>query len=425
MDKKPVKPQIAIKTTAQPFAYPLKQLMMELEAREADGKRELLGYGFSDFKEMNSLISGFRKGNISLILGSKNRLKSSLLLSIACSIIKDKKVPVLYYNFNTPIMDLLYNASSWSSNLPLDTLKKAKIMGNSTRKNAFQKSLDEFSKFQNYLHLVAGSQISTPLLIENEIKILKQKYKSKNFVLIIDGLQSMPSNEAISSKILKIESVVNSLKSIALSQNIPVIVGAAITKDAIEIDEKEDNERIKLSDCRNCPDIEDLIDFGFVMSKNWTNSNELNNQLSQKAENIQKDKDYIPDMEVIDLHLDTCPVDIEEEQSVQFMVHRLNGRFYELGMAFEQELQNFNRIDKLVTEIIVREEIEFLDIDPNRKPKKKKLESNKQNTQNNQMSGMGDMGMMAGMMPGMAPKQSQQVSQPKKEKVKVSLKLGS
>ena len=92
-----------IKTSAQPFAYPLKQLMVEFESREAEGKRELLGYGFSEFKEMSSLMSGFRKGTLTLLLGSKHRLKSALLLAAACSIIKDKKVPVLYYSFKTPM----------------------------------------------------------------------------------------------------------------------------------------------------------------------------------------------------------------------------------------------------------------------------------------------------------------------------------
>ena len=317
--------------------------------------------------------------------------------------------------------------ASWSSNLPLDVLKKAKIMGNPKRKESFQKSLDEFSKFQNYLHLVAGSQTSTPLTIENEIKALKQKYKTKNFVLIIDGLQSIPANSPISSKILKTESVVNSLKSIALAQNIPVILGAAITRDAIEIDEKQNGDRIQLSDCKDCPDIEDLVDFGFTMAKSWSDSNELNKQLEQKAENLQKDKEYLPDMEVIDLHLDTCPVDIEKDQSVQFMVHRLNGRFYELGMTLDQELQSFNRIDKRVGEIISRDEIEFLDPDPNRKPKKKKSNSNESGDYSQQMANMAGMGNMPGMMPGMMPGQQPPAKSaaPKKDKVKVSLKLGS
>jgi KaiC/GvpD/RAD55 family RecA-like ATPase len=398
--------------------HPLKEILREFENRELHGAREVLGYSFPVFPELNGKCSGLRRGEVFTIASPPMRGKVDFLLEMAISAIEESKKIVLFFSYHKSPRDLLYRLLAQKMRMEMEILCFKKIKSISDRKQKLQEALEQFSKFQSYLHIVPGSPKDNVKVIADAVKETKLKYKAKELILIVDSLQRVPVDISYQSEAEKVESVANALKMIALSEDIPVLLSSDVTREAVEVDERENNESVMFKHCKGSSGLFDFTDFAVAVSKNHSDSQELNNQMRMKAEQLGMDTYRLPPAEILDFHMEQSPFDVSYRGIFQFFYFRDTGRLIELGEMIGQELQRFNRIEKVLNQLVERGEIHFKEYDPLASPP----------PQAGQVSPQASAAtnMMTQMMQGAAASQNQESApKPVKKTPKISLKLGS
>ncbi len=348
-----------------PVVRPLKEILREFDLRESEGIRSCIGYPLEEWPLINGYLSGVQRGSLTLVCGSEEKHRSAFLLEWACSLIRSSKVPVIFISFENSSRNILYRLMSRESGLDLDVLMRLKIKGDPRRRAKLQEALAAFASYQGYLHLVPGGGGVRPPDLEELVGALFSRFKSKQAVLVVDSLQRFPSSLSYAKDSSRHLDTLGSLKNIALSLDIPVIVGSSLSSKGMEIDRSESRDPVVLEHCEGCDSFGSVADIGAVLSQNLRDTAELRDQMQKRAEGLGKDAQRLPSLTVVDMRVDApgepSGLNLPGDTSVQFMVSNENGLILELGLATDQELVRFNRIDKALGELLDQEKISFKD----------------------------------------------------------------
>ncbi|MBW7875908.1 MAG: hypothetical protein H3C47_07975 [Candidatus Cloacimonetes bacterium] len=366
--QQPVQPAVDTKPKRiESIVTPLKEILKDFEVREAKGRRPYIGFGCTHFPDTSQALSGFRKGVLHVINGSARRGRTQVLLELAISYIKTNKQPVLFLSFHRPPRELLFELLSRESGMDMETVHYKKVVGDSSRKEKLKTSLDRLAKYQSYLHLITGAQTDTTSQIEKLVHEIRAALKTRDILLVVDSLQSIAPSAH--SGFNPGDTVVRSMKSMAMHLDIPIILGSEISQAGEELDEKEGRDRVNLSHATGISSLSDLTDVGISMTKNHIDSLELKKLLAKQAENLGKDQIRLPELEVVDLLLEkVCRGAMVSHQAIQLMVSQQNGKVLELGVKLSEDIHRFHRIEKSILNLIERQEIEFYEFDPNASP---------------------------------------------------------
>jgi replicative DNA helicase len=209
-----------------------------------------LGFGLLD----KTIGGGLRAGELLLIGGAQGTGKTTMALQMARNVASSGQANVLYVCFEHEEQYLLNRLIALESALVHLPQKTGAIKIQDVRKEimaswmaegaggagltANQKlrpSLDRIARYGQSLFLMRGSQ--TASTIENLRKLVQQHRVlsgDRRLMVVIDYMQKVPMYPEPNTESEKVTSIVNGLKDIALSEQVPMISIVAADKEGLK-----------------------------------------------------------------------------------------------------------------------------------------------------------------------------------------------
>ena len=269
-------------------------LTTEIKTQKLSNSAELLNEVFSELKQkflnptlpglpsgfynLDILTQGFQKSDLIIIAGRPSTGKTALSLNITLNIIKNLKLPVLFFSLEMSKKQIMYRVLSMESKIDQTRLKNGKLYQNDWIK--LNKIIKILSKLPLFIDDTSDLSVQD---IRLKIKTLISEHTNIGLI-VIDYVQLMQSlklqNE---NRAQELSQITRSLKNIAREFNIPLILLSQLSRNV----ENRVNQRPILSDLRESGSIEQDADLVIMLSKsNNSNLDPANNQISQPIELI-------------------------------------------------------------------------------------------------------------------------------------------
>lgn len=251
----------------------LNDIFFELKTKSLNPTLSGLTSGFYD---LDSLTQGFQKSDLIIIAGRPSMGKTALGLTIASNVIKNLKVPVLFFSLEMSKEQIMYRLLSMETNINQMRLKSGKLYQNDWVKlNQMIKILSKLPFFIddtfNLSIQTIRSKIKTIIFEQNQIGLI-----------IIDYLQLMQNSKLeTENRVQELSQITRSLKTIAREFNIPIIALSQLSRN---VENRIDKKPI-LSDLRESGSIEQDADLVLILYKN--NSNNLKQSDEQIDELVE------------------------------------------------------------------------------------------------------------------------------------------
>ena len=234
----------------------LDNIFLELKEKSLNPTLPGLGSGFYD---LDLLTQGFQKSDLIIIAGRPSMGKTALGLNIALNIIKDSKLPLLFFSLEMSKEQIMYRLLSIETNINQIRLRSGELYQDDWVK--LNKIIKILSKLPLFIY-------DTPDL---SIQDIRSKIKTIIFeqnqigLIIIDYLQLMQnSNLKIENRVQELSQITRGLKNIAREFNIPIITLSQLSRN---VENRMDKKPI-LSDLRESGSIEQDADLVLMLYKN-------------------------------------------------------------------------------------------------------------------------------------------------------------
>ena len=224
----------------------------------------------SGFYELDSLTQGFQKSDLIILAGRPSMGKTALSLNIASNVIKNSKLPVLFFSLEMSKEQIMYRLLSMETNINQMRLKSGKLYKNDWIK--LSKIIKIISKFPLFIDDTFNLSIQD---IQSKIKTILFE-QNKLGLVIIDYIQLMQNTKSKNeNRVQELSQITRSLKTIAREFNIPIIGLSQLSRN---VENRIDKKPI-LSDLRESGSIEQDADLVLMLYKNNTD-----NALSSKQD---------------------------------------------------------------------------------------------------------------------------------------------
>lgn len=253
----------------------LNDVFLELKTKSLDPKLSGVPSGFYD---LDYLTEGFQKSDLVIIAGRPSMGKTALGLNIALNIIKNSKLPILFFSLEMSKEQIMYRLLSMETNINQMKLKSGKLYQNDWLK--LNKIIKILAKFPLFIDDTVNLSIQD---IRSKIKTVMFE-QNKLGLIIIDYLQIMQSSKMKNeNRVQELSQITRSLKILAREFNIPIIALSQLSRNI----ETRTDKRPVLSDLRESGSIEQDADLILMLYKdNAQNLQETDNQISQLIELI-------------------------------------------------------------------------------------------------------------------------------------------
>ena len=269
---------LTTKTRTQNFsnsAELLNSIFSDLKTKSLNSTLSGLSSGFYD---LDSLTQGFQKSDLIIIAGRPSMGKTALGLNIASNIIKNSRLPILFFSLEMSKEQIMYRLLSMETNISQMKLKSGKL------------SQNDWIKLNKMIKILS----KLPIFIDDSFNLSMQDIRSKiktiifeqNTIglIIIDYLQLMQSsNIKIENRVQELSKITRSLKTLAREFNIPIIALSQLSRNV----ENRIDKRPILSDLRESGSIEQDADLVLMLHRtNQHTSIRQDNQAFQSTELI-------------------------------------------------------------------------------------------------------------------------------------------
>ena len=231
-------------------------VLVDLSDRVAAGKvaeYQPIPVGFTPLDKTMGM--GIRPGELMLIGGAQGTGKTTMALQMARNVASGGQANVLYICFEHDEQYLLNRMIAMESalaHLPHKTgaIKiqdvRREILGSSNgggetvgaqlaANPRLRPSLDRIARYGQNLFLLRGSQ--TASTVDNIRRLVRQHRQlsgDRRLFVVIDYLQKVPMHSEPGSEAEKVTFIVNGLKDIALSEEVPVLAIVAADKEGLK-----------------------------------------------------------------------------------------------------------------------------------------------------------------------------------------------
>jgi len=253
----------------------LNKLFLELKEKSLNPTLFGLSSGFYD---LDSLTQGFQKSDLIIIAGRPSMGKTALGLNIAINIIKNLKLPVLFFSLEMSKEQIMYRLLAMETNINQMRLRSGKLYQNDWIK--LNKIIKIMSKLPFFID-------DTPDLL---IQDIRSKIKTVIFeqsqigLVIIDYLQLMQNSKLkTENRVQELSQITRSLKNIAREFNIPVIALSQLSRN---VENRVDKKPV-LSDLRESGSIEQDADLVLMLYKNHYSNQNFQQSLDQTYQVIE------------------------------------------------------------------------------------------------------------------------------------------
>lgn len=234
-------------------------IFFELKNKSLNPKLSGLTSGFYD---LDSLTQGFQKSDLIIIAGRPSMGKTALSLNIAANVIKNSKLPVLFFSLEMSKEQIMYRLLAMETNINQMRLKNGKLYQNDWIK--LNKMIKIISKFPLFIDDTFNlsiqdirSKIKTILFEQNEIGLV-----------VVDYIQLMQNPKLkIENRVQELSQITRSLKTIAREFDIPIIGLSQLSRS---VENRIDKKPI-LSDLRESGSLEQDADLVLMLYKNNPN----------------------------------------------------------------------------------------------------------------------------------------------------------
>jgi len=244
----------------------LENVFCELKEKFLNPKLPGLSSGFTN---LDSITQGFQKSDLIIIAGRPAMGKTALSLTITLNIIKEARLPILFFSMEMSKEQIIYRILAMESRINSRKLKTGKLYKN------------DWIKLTKIIKLLA----KLPLFIDDSPNLSSQNIRSKLKTLIleqknlglviIDYLQLMQnSTQHTKNRTEELSKITRDLKKIAREFNIPIIALSQLSRNV----ETRPNQKPILSDLRESGSIEQDADLVLMLSNTRTNSYSYGNK---------------------------------------------------------------------------------------------------------------------------------------------------
>jgi replicative DNA helicase len=269
---------------------PLEKLLFELDIEISDllnhfenksilSSAELLNLMFSELKErflnpklpglssgfpsLDNLTQGFQKSDLIILAGRPSVGKTALSLSLALNIIKNSRLPVIFFSLEMSKEQIMYRILSVETMISQIKLKNGQLDQNDWLK--LTKIIKIIAKLPFFIDETASLSIQELRL---KLKAISLK-QTEIGAVIIDYLQLMETSDSkTGNRVQELSYITRSLKNLSKEFNIPIIALSQLSRN---VDNRIDQKPI-LSDLRESGSIEQDADLVLMLYRLKTNT---------------------------------------------------------------------------------------------------------------------------------------------------------
>jgi replicative DNA helicase len=269
-------------------------LTNEVKTQKISNSAQLLNHIFSELKEkflnptlpglssgfldLDLLTQGFQKSDLIIIAGRPSMGKTALGLNITLNVIKNLRLPVLFFSLEMSKEQIMYRLLAIETNINQTRLKSGKLYQNDWVK--LNKIIKIISKLPLFIDDTADLSVQD---IRSKIRtiILEQTQVG---LIIIDYLQLMQNLKLKNgNRAQELSQITRSLKNIAREFNVPIIALSQLSRN---VENRVDQKPI-LSDLRESGSIEQDADLVLMLYRTKSSNPSPNpNQTFQLTELI-------------------------------------------------------------------------------------------------------------------------------------------
>ena len=243
----------------------LNNIFIELKQKSLNPSLSGLTSGFYD---LDSLTQGFQKSDLIIIAGRPSMGKTALSLNIALNIIKNLKLPVLFFSLEMSKEQIIYRLLSIETNIIQSKLRSGKLYQNDWIK--LNKMIKILSKLPLFVDDTANLSIHD---IRSKIRAIIFE-QSQLGLIIIDYLQLMQNLKLqTQNRVQELSEITRILKNLAREFNIPIIALSQLSRNV----ETRVNKKPILSDLRESGSIEQDADLVLMLYRKNYYQTESNN----------------------------------------------------------------------------------------------------------------------------------------------------
>ena len=278
---------ISLENIINDFEDKLFNLVTEIKTQKLISSAELLNKIFIELKEkslsptlaglpsgfydLDLLTQGFQKSDLIIIAGRPSMGKTALGLNIALNILKESKLPVLFFSLEMSKEQIMYRLLSIEANINQTRLKSGKLYKDDWLK--LNKIIKVMSKIPFFIDDMPNLSIQ-----EIQLKIKTILFEQGEIgLIIIDYLQLMQNPKSkMENRVQEISIITRALKNLARQFSIPIIALSQLSRN---VENRIDKKPI-LSDLRESGSIEQDADLVLMLYKNQefhTKQNEIQN----------------------------------------------------------------------------------------------------------------------------------------------------
>lgn len=257
----------------------LNDIFSELKTKSLDPKLSGVASGFYD---LDSITQGFQKSDLIILAGRPSMGKTALGLNITSNIIKNSKLPVLFFSLEMSKEQIMYRLLAMETDINQMRLKSGKLYHNDWLK--LNKMIKILAKFPLFIDDTFDLSIPD---IRSKIKTIIFE-QSQIGLIIIDYIQLMQNSKLkTESRVQELSQITRSLKTIAREFNVPIIGLSQLSRNV----ENRIDKRPILSDLRESGSIEQDADLVLMLYQNKSQT--------QQPRNMQENNKSIQTIELI------------------------------------------------------------------------------------------------------------------------------
>lgn len=226
-------------------------------------------YGLaSGFYDLDCLTQGFQKSDLIILAARPSMGKTALSLNITLNIIKNSKLPVLFFSLEMSKEQIMYRLLSIETHINQTRLKNGTLYKDDWIK--IIKVMKILSKLPIFINDTPNLSVQD---IRSDVKTVMLK-QSQIGLIIIDYLQLIQNSKSeTDNRVQELSRITRTLKNIAREFNIPVIALSQLSRN---VENRIDKTPI-LADLRESGSIEQDADLVLMLSRNnYYNSDKLN-----------------------------------------------------------------------------------------------------------------------------------------------------
>ncbi len=234
----------------------LNNIFIELKEKSLNPTLAGLPSGFYD---LDLLTQGFQNSDLIIIAGRPSMGKTALGLNIALNIVKESKLPILFFSLEMSKEQIMYRLLSIEANINQTRLKSGKL------------SKDDWLKLNKIIKVMSKIPFFIDDMSNLSIQDMQLKIKTILFeqgkigLIIIDYLQLMENQKSkTENRVQELSIITRALKNLARQFSIPIVALSQLSRN---VENRIDKKPI-LSDLRESGSIEQDADLVLMLYKN-------------------------------------------------------------------------------------------------------------------------------------------------------------